>query len=341
MTTVKPGLSRLRREIMNIYFVLSGLTIEHEKSMWERRWSLGKCLYLFTRYLGLFAAIFGLSVNFSVNLTAKDQLNSYLHRNNDAFMSNNSCNAFVWWLLFSVTAAIISAQGTLNGTWFFEENIKLMLSLHIASSHSTMSGGLFSLIQDQCHLFIVTNSKALVVPASLLMMGLNMPVGSAPPFGFTGCGHASATLPRFAFGMLPPLIYETILCSLMVLKAIQNYRDGYGCSILSAMVHDSLIYFVGIFTVLFVDFTLYCFHKQEWAQFVVGREYTIPCAMGCRLLMNTMEWAEVSKSSRDTIVTPTTYYPIDRLPAHTSEVKITNVTPAVNESYGFHTTIGQ
>ncbi|KAF8504093.1 hypothetical protein BU17DRAFT_71657 [Hysterangium stoloniferum] len=129
--------------------------------------------------------------------------------------------------------------------------------------------------------------------------------------------------PRFAFGVLPFLIYETILCFLMLWKAIQNYRDGYS-----------------IFTVLCLDFTLYCLHKEEWGEFIIAREYTIPCAMGCRLLVNTMEWAEVSKSSHDTIATPITFYRIERLPAHQSEVKITTVTPSL-ESYRLQTAIGQ
>ncbi|KAF8503909.1 hypothetical protein BU17DRAFT_71717 [Hysterangium stoloniferum] len=182
---------------------------------------------------------------------------------------------------------------------------------------------------------------ALAVLANLLMMGLHMPVRSAPPFGLTGCFSADGMPPRFAFGVLPFLIYETILCFLMLWKVIQNYRDGSRSLFLSGMVHDSLIYFVGIFTVLCLDFTLYCLHKEEWVVFIIGREYTIPCAMGCRLLVNTLEWAEVSKSSHDTIATPITFYPIDWLPAHQSEVKITTVTPALDESYRFHTAIGQ
>ncbi|KAF8511398.1 hypothetical protein BU17DRAFT_69652 [Hysterangium stoloniferum] len=309
-----------------------GLTIEHEKFMWQRGWCLGKCLYLFTRYLGMFKAIFDVFVlSFGANVTntlhisgsCKDlKLIPYLHRNDDAAMSNTSCKAFLWWQLFSVTAAIVSVQGTFSGTWLLEENFTLMLSPHAASSHSAMSA-------------IVL---ALGVLLSLLLMGLDMPIGSASPSGFTGCFYVDGISPRFAFGVLSMLIYETVLCSLMLWKVIQNYRDGYWSSFLSGMVHDS------IFTILCLDFTFYYLHnihKQKWAQFVLGREYTIACAMGCRLLVNTMEWAEVSKASRDTVVTPIIFCPIDRLPAHQNEVRITTVTPAVDESYRSDTAIGQ
>ncbi|KAF8530284.1 hypothetical protein BU17DRAFT_60043 [Hysterangium stoloniferum] len=57
---------------------------------------------------------------------------------------------------------------------------------------------------------------------------------------------------RFAFGMLPLLIYETILCFPILWKVIQNYGNGYGSSFFSGMVHDS------IFTVLCLDSTIYC-----------------------------------------------------------------------------------
>ncbi|KAF8518119.1 hypothetical protein BU17DRAFT_66559 [Hysterangium stoloniferum] len=283
-----------------------GLTIEHEvrvskrlqdksflinylsqKSMWQRGWCLGKFLYLFTRYLGMFKAIFDVFVlSFGANVTntlhisgsCKDlKLIPYLHPNDDAAMSNTSCNAFLWWELFSVTAAIVSVQGTFSGTWLSEENFTLMLSPHAASSHSAMSA-------------IVL---ALGVLLSLLLMGLDIPIGSAPPSGFTGCFYVDGISPRFAFGVLPMLIYETVLCSLMLWKVIQKYRDGYWSLFLSGMVHDS------IFTILCLDFTFYYLHKQKWAQFVLG------------------------------------------LPAHQNEVRITTVTPAVDESYRSDTAIGQ
>ncbi|KAF8530316.1 hypothetical protein BU17DRAFT_60070 [Hysterangium stoloniferum] len=48
--------------------------------------------------------------------------------------------------------------------------------------------------------------------------------------------------------------------------------------------------------------------------------------------------AELLKSSHDTTVAPITFT-IDRLPAHQREVKITTVTPALDEFYRFHTVI--
>ncbi|KAF8497712.1 hypothetical protein BU17DRAFT_72387 [Hysterangium stoloniferum] len=49
----------------------------------------------------------------------------------------------------------------------------------------------------------------LAVLASLLVMGLHiMPFGSGPPFGLTGCFFVDEMPPKFAFGVLPLLIYE-------------------------------------------------------------------------------------------------------------------------------------
>ncbi|KAF8530341.1 hypothetical protein BU17DRAFT_60089 [Hysterangium stoloniferum] len=101
---------------------------------------------------------------------------------------------------------------------------------------------------------------------------LHMPFGSALTFGFTGCFSVDRMSPRFAFGVLPLLIYETIVCFLVLWKAIQNSEDGMG------------LHFY-----------------QEWYM--------------------------------------TAFYPIDRLPAHPREVKITIVTPALDEFYRFHCVI--
>ncbi|KAF8530312.1 hypothetical protein BU17DRAFT_60065 [Hysterangium stoloniferum] len=114
--------------------------------------------------------------------------------------------------------------------------------------------------------------------------------------------------PRFAFGVLPLLIYETILCFLVLWKAMQNSGDGYGSSFLSEMVHDS------IFTVLCLDSTLYCAPGA--------------CSSYHKNIPYHARWDADS-----------CLFTIDRLPAHQREVKITTVTPALDEFYRFHTVI--
>ncbi|KAF8530306.1 hypothetical protein BU17DRAFT_60060 [Hysterangium stoloniferum] len=83
-------------------------------------------------------------------------------------------------------------------------------------------------------------------------VGTNNRISTSGTCKFARDGPGPSYAIRFAFGMLPLLIYETILCFPILSKAIQNYGNGYGSSFLSEMVHDS------IFTVLCLDFTLYC-----------------------------------------------------------------------------------
>jgi len=165
---------------------------------------------------------------------------------------------------------------------------------------------------------------AVEMPTSLVVLGGHILVGSGMDLGLSsGCG-VGVVSPKFGFGVLPPLIYETIMCLLMILKSIQNYRDGCGSPLLSKMIYDSVVYFVGIFAALFVNFIFYSLNKQAWAQLAVAWETTIPCTMGCRLLVNTMEWAEMWKS-----YDPTTSIPLNRidvLSARQSGAEIPTVT---------------
>ncbi|KAF8530308.1 hypothetical protein BU17DRAFT_60062 [Hysterangium stoloniferum] len=85
---------------------------------------------------------------------------------------------------------------------------------------------------------------------------------------------------RFAFGMLPLLIYETILCFPILWKAIQNYGNGW----------------------------VFIFIRNVSSPFsVLTSPSTAPLGMF-----------------------------IISLPAHQREVKITTVTPALDEFYRFH-----
>ncbi|KAF8504097.1 hypothetical protein BU17DRAFT_71661 [Hysterangium stoloniferum] len=73
---------------------------------------------------------------------------------------------------------------------------------------------------------------------SFYYVGTNNRISTIGTSKFARDGPGPSYAIRFAFGMLPLLIYETILCFPILWKAIQNYGNGYGSSILSDMVHD-------------------------------------------------------------------------------------------------------
>ncbi|KAF8504088.1 hypothetical protein BU17DRAFT_71654 [Hysterangium stoloniferum] len=108
--------------------------------------------------------------------------------------------------------------------------------------------------------------------------------------------YAIRMSPRFAFGVLPLLIYETIVCFLVLWKAIQNSGDGRG------------LHFY-----------------QEWYMTVSSPFCVLTSPSYC---------PPGACSSYP-------FYPIDRIPAHPREVKITTVTLALDEFCRFHRAIGE
>jgi len=241
-----------------------GLTIQHEHFMWQRRWSLGKCLYLFTRYLGLVTVILDISVMFTAGHTEK------------------FCKATFWWELFSSASAIISAQVVLLFRVYavYERDNKLLGALAITMAIGTL--------------------------ASSVVLSLYRPVLSETPLGLTGCS-VRATPRKFFLGGLPSLIIETILCLLMILKAIQHHRYRSSSPLMSKMLRDSVVYFVSIIVTLAIVCASCIIAGGQWSPIGVVWESTVACTMACRLLVNIIEhrqdthsldWSEIRHASQ-------------------------------------------
>ncbi|KAF8530269.1 hypothetical protein BU17DRAFT_60029 [Hysterangium stoloniferum] len=169
-------------------------------------------------------------------------------------------------------AAILAAQASIPFTKLqvqkvyavYERNVKLLILLSIIIG--------------------------LGVLTSILLLSFHKPIVFGMHFGLTGCGVD--TLPRgFWFGALPSLILETILCFLMILKAIQHHRNGYISPLLTQMLKDSV----------------YALEGRELAPVAILWESTIACTLGCRLLVNIMEYRQTANSpdwSEHHIMTP-------------------------------------
>jgi len=264
--------------------------------MWRRRWSLGKCLYLFIRYLGLLTVIFDISVMFGASITS------------------NFCTAFIWWEIISAFSAVLSAQ------------VVLLCRVY------AVYGG------NKKLLGVLAVMLALGTFATLLVLGLGKPEGIGLTSPFTGC-FASPTAKSIWFWMLPSLIHETVFCSLMIFKAIQILQDGYGSPLLSAMIHDSCIYFLGIFTTLLVNCIL-CYPKNEvWSGMASLWTSTISCTTGSRLLVNIIEWGEFSKAYHDPLLTTISFDRVDGLQAYQGQS--TTVIPATDEFHGVQMAVRQ
>ncbi|KAF8530281.1 hypothetical protein BU17DRAFT_60038 [Hysterangium stoloniferum] len=220
------------------------LTIHHEKSVWQRRWSLGKCLYLFVRYLGVFIAIF----DFSANFRSESQVNwiiTHLRERMDGLKKS----------YFVGSKKVFAVYGHNN-------------KLRIVLGTSLVLGALASIFVMSLEIpSVLVIVLALAVLANLLMMGLHIPVRAAPPFGLTGCFSADGMPPRsFRITEMDTGLYFYQEWYMTGIRFPTSSIESMGLK----NQLSSLIYFVGIFTVLCLKFTLYCLHKEEWGEFIIA-----------------------------------------------------------------------
>ncbi|KAF8523536.1 hypothetical protein BU17DRAFT_63817 [Hysterangium stoloniferum] len=137
-------------------------------------------------------------------------------------------------------------------------------SLHTTPSHSTMS--VYAVYRRNNKLLIVLALVlALAALASLLVMGLHMPFGSALPFGFTSCLWADRMSPRSTEMEMGLYFYQEWYMTDK--HGIESLLESMGFKTSCLIAFTSLGI---IFTVPCLDFTLYCLHKHEWAAFIIA-----------------------------------------------------------------------
>ncbi|KAF8513355.1 hypothetical protein JB92DRAFT_2923915 [Gautieria morchelliformis] len=215
------------------------LTLDAEiQFVWQRAWSVGKAVFLFASIAAKIRYITALNACF---------LESLLWHPCPSFQ-HDRCQNFIWWELTTVSLNLflyqIHAVYDCNRPLLF-----LMIALLIADLVGSVAISVLKV-----HAIAMTSVK-----------------------GKTACLHHP--LPPHSFiSWIPPLLFESFLLFLMVLKGWWIYRSGTGfrLSIFMAFVANTIIW--ALPTRLHLDF-----------QIGISWGIAIPCVMGSRLLLNMRE----------------------------------------------------
>ncbi|KAF8513395.1 hypothetical protein JB92DRAFT_2924187 [Gautieria morchelliformis] len=105
--------------------------------------------------------------------------------------------------------------------------------------------------------------------------------------GTTGCPNGT-TPPHAFFFWIPFLIFETFLMALMLCKGWRVYRSEGGSRLLHLIIRDSLFYFWVMFMALLANCIVWVVPSLD-PRIAAGWTIAMPCAVGCRLLLNMRE----------------------------------------------------
>jgi len=182
-------------------------------------------------------------------------------------LTNEFCSGFLWW---ETTAAMITIL-----------NAEVILQIRLFAVYQC-SGKLRVIMAGLCFLQILI---------AMLVISLGMPPGIARPArGVTGCYAGSAVGDTYFTTWLPPLLFETFLCFLMLYKWYRTYQDDDESPLLSIIIRDSMLYYVTIFSVLLLNALVYSLAPQGILG-ELGSSWlvAVPCAVSSRLLLNMRE----------------------------------------------------
>jgi len=258
------------------------LTLYSEVELyWGHKWSLGTVLFIFNRYFGLSALIFDV---WAISRTHKDQF----------------CDNFLWWQGISSFTSVTSVEIILQARIYavYDRNKKLFGALVVLSM---LQVGLTLVL-----LGIAISGPSGIIGAPVIFLFPNPPI-SPDKLAIGGCFLVDAKGPYFVW--IPALIFETILCLLMLYKAWGVYTDNWRNPLLVLLIRDSAIYFSTIFTVLLVNCLLWGVPKPTALLFAATSwSIALPCTVGSRILLNLREeyfkemTAPSSSSTQQTVI---------------------------------------
>jgi len=149
-------------------------------------------------------------------------------------------------------------------------------------------------------LAIVAGLFLVEIVSILLLLDLDMP-GEAPHLynSLTGCHYSER--PTFYFlCWIPALIFESIICFLMLYKAWRAYVAKFSSPLLDFVVCDSVRYFLIVFAILLLNCLVWALAPRLLSEIAVGWAVSLPCALGSRLLLNMRERGCIERASHST-----------------------------------------
>jgi len=104
----------------------------------------------------------------------------------------------------------------------------------------------------------------------------------------TGC-YPLGSPALYFFIWIPLIVFETILCSLMLYKAWRAYKEDFSHRLLILLIRDNFLYFFTILLALLVNCIVSVLAPQIVTQVAMGWAVAVPCSLGSRLLLNMRE----------------------------------------------------
>jgi len=190
------------------------------------------------------------------------------------------CEGFHWWETTSEAIVVLTIEVILVARIYavYDRNKKLL---------AVLAG---------CFLAEIT--------ATLGLVYRGLPHGIPRPYDqLTGC-YVSGQPAFYFLTWIPALIFETILCTLMLYKAWETYRLGgdKASPLLRLIIRDSVLYFSIIFVALVVNCLIWALASANLLEVALGWAAALPCSLGCRLLLNMRQRTKGAVSSQTTIM---------------------------------------
>ncbi|EMD36599.1 hypothetical protein CERSUDRAFT_84781 [Gelatoporia subvermispora B] len=228
------------------------LTLDQEiELIWRSPWSLGKSLFLMTRYYTLVTVIFNNFALFSDELTTTVCLAWYRWQG--------------WTGVVSFVLAELILQLRLYAMYSLNKKILIFMGttfLICAAASATIMGLVLA------HIRALPNE----IPGTAFCVAIDIPRDF------------------FAF-WVPMLVSESILCGLALYRGLDNYRRGgtlyqSGRHLFRVLIRDSAFYFVVVFATYFTNALIFTLGSELEVEIPIGFAVALSCVMSNRLCLN-------------------------------------------------------
>jgi len=231
--------------------------------IWKSSWSFGKCLFLANRYYALFVVIFNNYVLFGPGV------------------NQNLCSHWFRWQ--GVTGLVTFAFG------------ELILQMRLYALYNLNRKVLVIMISTFLVAFVASASIMSVVLARVQVASIpiHLPNISTSICTLTNLG----SIPFFYTYWIPMMISETLLCTLVIVRAIERMREDKRMKSTSrwidssrelavVMIRDSILYFLVLFAVYLINTIIFVQSDVVDLEAAISYAVSLSCVMGSRLCLN-------------------------------------------------------
>ncbi|KAI0341011.1 hypothetical protein BDW22DRAFT_1359164 [Trametopsis cervina] len=218
---------------------------------WKKRWTFGKCLFLWSRYYSLVFNIY----------------NAYAFLNGHP--SFHDCTSFFHWQDTGAALQVVTTHIILElriYAMYGSTRVMFCVCMCLAILEAIVFGVLFGVQNPN---LIGTNNPA---------PGVFICADGDPPHGHW-----------VTYYYMSILIIESILLGLSVYRGFQNHRSGLHGGLMGALLRDSVIYFVIIFCVYTLNMIMWFVNVLTLDEFATSFAFTISSVLANRLLITVRE----------------------------------------------------